>query len=159
MAELLLFFCLVSLVSTFSKSLPQYISFYFLHPMPCQIQRDIQEQKLSLTSPSWCARHGPSIYSSKVQNHIVSTTRELLTWRVGPFLPYVILVMTVGSDHLLYVCITAAGNAISSQLSSSGRSPARQYGSMERPSQYKSHLPGHFPSAKPGRTPCRASLT
>jgi hypothetical protein len=55
------------------------------------------------------------------------TTSELLT-RDGPGLPCEISVMTIDSVHLKY-CITAAGNAISSQLSSScqGRK-SRHYG-------------------------------
>ncbi len=57
----------------------------------------------------------------------------LYKWRAVPCLPCVISVMTVGFVHLLY-SITAAGNSISSQLSSSYQSAStvcqgRWYGS------------------------------
>jgi hypothetical protein len=77
--------------------------------------------------------------------------RGEVTRESGPCLPCVFLVMTVGSVHSYY--IAAAGNAISSQLSSPciGRryGPARQaYGPIHASS------PGH---AKLVRTMCWAS--
>ncbi len=50
--------------------------------------------------------------------------------------------------------ITAFGNSVSLQLGSSCQ--GNRYVTA-RPSQYKSHLPGHCPPAQQSRAPCRAS--
>ncbi len=75
--------------------------------------------------------------SSLCLSSLVSA-RELSTSRVSPCLPR--------GDFDSYL-ITAAGNAISSQLCRC--SPGKPVGTS-RPSQYKSHLPGHSSPAQLG---------
>ncbi len=72
-------------------------------------------------------------------------------------LPFLTAVMTDGCVHLLYNSSwkfnqLAAGQLLSGQPVRYGKA-----GSMDRPSQCKSHLPGHCPPAQLSRAPCRAS--
>ncbi len=80
-----------------------------------------------------------------------------VTWRAGPCLSCVIFCMKIGSVHLLYKISWICHQLAAEQLTPGQAVRSGKSGGTNRPSQYKSHLLGHFPQAKLERTPCRAN--
>jgi hypothetical protein len=76
--------------------------------------------------------------------------RELLTSRASQF-------MMVGSVHLPDKSSWKCQQLTAEQLLTGRTVQSGREGITGRPSQYKSHLPGHSLPAKLGRTPCWAS--
>ncbi len=69
--------------------------------------------------------------------------------------PFMATVKAVYNTLFILLCKChqiAAEQLLPRQTIQSGKA-----GGMDRPSQYKPHLPGHSPPAKLGRTPCRGA--
>jgi hypothetical protein len=112
---------------------------------------EIERKLAKLSMTTFTYRSSSYLFYATTQR---SQPRELLTWRAGLCLPFVIAVVRM----VVYIYfITAARNVISSQLGSSCQ--GRRCGTPKQAAWTLHHVQNHTPlgrSSQPGGPPCWA---